>query len=187
MLIPAVISLMISTIFLNFSFSAQNAILISDQGEPTKVSQVLGLSGVGDLKGVLAGQYNGLNIMMAKAAEESKPLIASRIFQMPQFDQPMRKTSAGQENQPEAKRSIVIDDKEFQAENGVILGLNGSLYFAKRPDRTWPIASITKLFTVYTFLDFNPGWEKSYEIKAADKREGGKIYLFTGARVTGQD
>ncbi|MFH0955670.1 MAG: serine hydrolase [Candidatus Falkowbacteria bacterium] len=36
-------------------------------------------------------------------------------------------------------------------------------------------------------MDYNPGWETIYEIKAGDKREGGKIYLFTGDEVKIKD
>ncbi|MFH0950899.1 MAG: serine hydrolase [bacterium] len=55
------------------------------------------------------------------------------------------------------------------------------------PDQVMPIASISKLMTVLVFLDHNPGWETVYRIKNSDRREGGRIYLFSGDEVTVKD
>ena len=55
------------------------------------------------------------------------------------------------------------------------------------PDQVLPIASISKLMAVLVFLDHNPGWETVYRIKTADRREGGRIYLFSGDEVTVKD
>jgi D-alanyl-D-alanine carboxypeptidase len=64
---------------------------------------------------------------------------------------------------------------------------NDNIIFEKNADQLWPIASITKLVTALVFLDYNQGWEKIYEIKSSDKREGGRIYLFTGDKVKVKD
>jgi D-alanyl-D-alanine carboxypeptidase len=50
-----------------------------------------------------------------------------------------------------------------------------------------PIASITKLMTALVFLDYNPDWDTVYKMKKEDRREGGRIYLFTGDEVTVKD
>ncbi|MCF7820457.1 MAG: serine hydrolase [Candidatus Pacebacteria bacterium] len=50
-----------------------------------------------------------------------------------------------------------------------------------------PIASITKLMTALVVLDFSPDWEKVYQIRREDRREGGRIYLFLGDRVKIED
>jgi D-alanyl-D-alanine endopeptidase (penicillin-binding protein 7) len=63
----------------------------------------------------------------------------------------------------------------------------GSLLWGERSDEQHSIASITKLFTALVFLDFNPGWNKSYQLKPEDRREGGKIYLWSGDQVTVRD
>lgn len=63
----------------------------------------------------------------------------------------------------------------------------GKILFDKNADKEAPIASITKLMTALVFLDHNPGWETIYEMKAEDKREGGKINLFTGEKVMVRD
>jgi D-alanyl-D-alanine carboxypeptidase len=61
------------------------------------------------------------------------------------------------------------------------------ILFNKDADKEWPLASITKLMTALVFLDYNPGWEEIYEVRREDRREGGKIYLFTGDKVKVKD
>lgn len=63
----------------------------------------------------------------------------------------------------------------------------GKVLFDKDAEKESPIASITKLMTALVFLDHNPGWDAIYEMRADDKREGGKIHLFTGDKVKIKD
>jgi serine-type D-Ala-D-Ala carboxypeptidase (penicillin-binding protein 5/6) len=106
-----------------------------------------------------------------------------QFSQFLKFNQPVNKLP---ENPTIIPRPQIHFD--LAAENGIIFDCQSdNLFFAKKPDQIWPIASITKLFTAYTFLDYNPGWETDYIIKAEDKREGGKIYLFTGDKVKVKD
>ena len=42
---------------------------------------------------------------------------------------------------------------------------SGKLLFDKDPEKSLPIASITKLATALVFLENNPGWETVYEIQ----------------------
>ena len=65
--------------------------------------------------------------------------------------------------------------------------LSNKILFAKNADKKTPIASITKLITALTFLKYNPGWETIYEIKANDRRDGGRIYLYNGEKVLVKD
>lgn len=57
------------------------------------------------------------------------------------------------------------------------------LLISEKSDIAVPIASITKLMSALVFLDYNPGWDKSYQIKAEDKVEGNRLYLFPGDTV----
>ncbi|MBD3248087.1 hypothetical protein GF382_02245 [Candidatus Falkowbacteria bacterium] len=50
-----------------------------------------------------------------------------------------------------------------------------------------PIASISKLMTALVFLENNPGWDKTYKIQNEDRREGGRIYVYTGDQVRVRD
>lgn len=61
------------------------------------------------------------------------------------------------------------------------------ILFEKQADKEWPLASITKLMAALVFLDYNLGWEEIYEVRHEDRREGGKIYLFTGDKVKIKD
>jgi D-alanyl-D-alanine endopeptidase (penicillin-binding protein 7) len=72
----------------------------------------------------------------------------------------------------EAKRAVLYDPKA-----------NVFLY-EKNADEVQAIASITKLMTALVVLDQEPDWERVYQIKNVDRREGGRIHLFLGDRVT---
>jgi D-alanyl-D-alanine endopeptidase (penicillin-binding protein 7) len=71
-----------------------------------------------------------------------------------------------------AKRAVLYDPRA-----------NVFLY-EKNADEVQAIASITKLMTALVILDQEPDWEKVYEIKKDDRREGGRIHLFLGDKVT---
>lgn len=185
MIIPAAIGLLISTIFLNFNLTVKEAFLTPGFSRPAEAGRVLGASETnnGEAK-ILIESDGNLNKAIDKAIAGVKSLPLPRFFQLPEAEQSAGQSLAKRKNHPE----LIIADNDFSAQNGVVLDYDSdSLCFAKRPDRSWPIASITKLFTAYTFLEFNPGWEADYEIKPEDKREGGKIYLFTGDKVKVKD
>jgi len=88
---------------------------------------------------------------------------------------PIRRDASSTNPLVNASSSIVLD------------GMNEMVLFAKNEKEVWPIASITKLVTAMVFLDHNPGWDTIYEMKASDRREGGKIYLFNGDKVKVRD
>jgi len=182
MLIPVTISLLISTIFLNIGL-ARNVEALPPAPEPARDGAVLGAAETGGGNSLALEPGSSLNQTIAKVIEEAQLLTASQFFQLPRLDQPVNRLPADED----IKIEPIAPNFDFLAENGAVLDGKGNLFFSERPDRTWPIASITKLFTAYTFLDYNPGWETSYEIKAEDRREGGRIYLFTGDKVTVKD
>jgi len=186
MLIPITISLLISTIFLNIGLALNGSFFLSEKIGSAKTGAVLGAAESAEsqeAKRIIINQNNNLSRAVAGVLEEAKNLPRPRLLQLPQLDQPLRRVSTDQAEKPK----LLDPDYDLPAQNGVILDYDDSLFFAKRPDQSRPIASITKLFTAYTFLDYNPGWEASYEIRPEDKREGGKIYLFTGDRVKVKD
>ncbi len=188
MLIPIAIGLVVSTIFLNLNFFIQGDFITSGQNKRIKTGQVLGAAEYNGQGEISVEQDNYLNQALAQVIEEVKTLPLPQLFQLPQLDQPIERLPLSQDDPPAGEQEPAIINFDFPAEVGLISDSNGDkLFFAKRPDRTWPIASITKLFTALTFLDYNPGFETSYVIKPSDKREGGKIYLFTGDQVTVQD
>ncbi|MDD4271546.1 MAG: serine hydrolase [Patescibacteria group bacterium] len=184
MFIPAAISLIISTIFLNIGLLMGGHFLAPNAISSAKAGLVLGVSEYQAAGKIMVEEGNNFNQAIVKVIEDAKLLPLPPLPQLPQFNLPMQKLPLNQVKEAVAETI----DFDLAAENGAILDCqNYNLFFSKRPDRTWPIASITKLFTAYTFLDYNPGWETIYQIKAEDKREGGKIYLFTGDRVKVKD
>lgn len=80
----------------------------------------------------------------------------------------------------EEATAVEIDDCA-----GVLLDKkSGKFLYSREADKQMPIASITKLVTAMVFLDNNPGWESEYQIRAGDRVEGGRIYLYQGEKVT---
>lgn len=64
---------------------------------------------------------------------------------------------------------------------------NGSFLFTKNAYEQLPLASLTKLMTVLVFLDKNPGWQKTVQIKAQDDAEPAKIAFLAGDTVYVKD
>ncbi|MFH1412778.1 MAG: serine hydrolase [bacterium] len=85
--------------------------------------------------------------------------------------------------QSEVMREI---DCELTASSGFML-VDEQELCSKEPDKVLPIASITKLVSALVFLDHNPGWDTVYRIKPDDRRNGGRIYLFSGDEVSAKD
>lgn len=186
MLIPAAISLLISTVILNLGLPFSGLFLASEKIElPGKTGLVLGVS-----------EYRAAGKIIVEQQEENfsravvKVINEVKSLPRPAWPQPARLNLSRHElpSGPVKEAAAAAVNFDLAAVSGAILDSQShDLFFSKRPDRTWPIASLTKLFTAYTFLDYNPGWETIYEIKSADKREGGRIYLFTGDKVKVKD
>jgi len=96
----------------------------------------------------------------------------SYAYPAPQIDGPNRIINNSLGIVTTAKSVLAVDDK------------SGQILFAKNRHISSPIASITKLMTVLVFLDNNPGWDQEIVLFREDKKEGGKIYLMTGEKVT---
>ncbi|MCK5211099.1 D-alanyl-D-alanine carboxypeptidase [Candidatus Parcubacteria bacterium] len=78
----------------------------------------------------------------------------------------------------------------FECENVVAFVIdpkNGVELYNEQADKQVPIASITKLMTALVFLDNNPGWDREYRVLASDQINGGRVYVFSGDRVTAGD
>ena len=74
-----------------------------------------------------------------------------------------------------AKSALVMDKK------------TSKVLFSKNKTEVLPIASLTKLMSVYVLLDLGLDWSKVIEVKKEDKRLGGRIYLGPGEKVTNED
>lgn len=59
--------------------------------------------------------------------------------------------------------------------------------YEKNPEEMATIASITKLMTALVVMDRQPDFTTEYVMQAGDRREGGRIYLYNGDRVTVND
>ncbi|MBU4455106.1 serine hydrolase [Patescibacteria group bacterium] len=85
-------------------------------------------------------------------------------------------------------KKLAAGNLEISAASSAVIDCESdAVLFGKQKDQIWPIASITKLAAALVFLEHNPGWDAIYQIKAEDKQEGGRIYLFTGEKVKVKD
>jgi len=83
------------------------------------------------------------------------------------------------------QKKVGIPDIEVSAYSAAVFDIKNKLFiFEKNSNDRLRIASITKLMTALVWLDNNPGWDQIYEIKRKDRRDGGKIYLYLGDKVT---
>jgi D-alanyl-D-alanine carboxypeptidase len=76
----------------------------------------------------------------------------------------------------------------LSAQSAIAYDCEGNqLLYDQEGDKPSAIASITKLFTALVFIENNPGWDSVYQMKTSDRREGGRINLFTGEKVLIKD
>ncbi len=64
---------------------------------------------------------------------------------------------------------------------------DGIILTEKNSEKSFPIASLSKLMTAMVFLDEKISFEKEVEIEPEDDRIGGKLYIFPGEKVTIKD
>lgn len=89
---------------------------------------------------------------------------------------------------PELVGSTTPNQMTTTASSALVIDeATGKVLYSKNSDQRHSIASITKLFTALVFLDFNPGWDKVYQLKKQDRREGGKVYVWTGEKISVKD
>lgn len=81
------------------------------------------------------------------------------------------------------KKSDFSDFSLNDCSGAVLDSESGEILFEDGADTKVPIASITKLATALTFLDFNPGWEREQLIVASDLVQGGRIYFRVGEKL----
>jgi len=86
------------------------------------------------------------------------------------------------------KKLDMQDEFDLAGASGIVIDIKTKdILFNKEADKQLAIASITKLMTALVFLDTNPDLGAIYQIKRADRRDGGRIYVFTGELVKIKD
>jgi D-alanyl-D-alanine carboxypeptidase len=83
---------------------------------------------------------------------------------------------------------LIENPYDLKAKSGVVYDVkNNNFVFKKNQASRLPIASITKLMTAIVFVENNPGFDEVYEIKDEDRREGGRIYVYRGDKISVKD
>jgi len=71
---------------------------------------------------------------------------------------------------------------------GIVVDMEtNKILFEKKADIQASIASITKLMTALTFLEFDPSWNSFVEIKREDLVDGAQIYISQGDKIEIKD
>lgn len=99
------------------------------------------------------------------------------VVREPKYIEIVHPVKVGAEGECELKASSAI----------VIDKASGLVMQEKNADEQRAIASITKLMTALVFLDYNPGWDEVYKMKAEDRANGGTVYLYLGEEVRIKD
>ena len=69
----------------------------------------------------------------------------------------------------------------------VVDATNNRVLFQKNPERSFPIASLTKLMTALVFFDLKPEFDRVVEITAQDKRLSSRSHLRIGEEISVRD
>lgn len=86
------------------------------------------------------------------------------------------------------EKKFLIEKYDILAKSGVVFDAKNNYFvFNLNSTNRLPIASITKLITAIVFLDNNPSFDKVYEIKREDRREGGRVYVYLGEKILVKD
>ncbi|MBL7058171.1 D-alanyl-D-alanine carboxypeptidase [Patescibacteria group bacterium] len=81
-----------------------------------------------------------------------------------------------------------FEEFNLEATSGLIMDIKTKdTLYGKMIDEKFPIASITKLMTALVFLEQNPRFTDIYKVGRGDRRNGGKIFLYTGDEVKVSD
>lgn len=179
MLIPITISLVISIAALNLSL-AHNVFQAKDF---FKAGSVFGATedGAGVIDSI-TGDAKNLNDYVSDKVKKIGSFNALATGGIPET------LPKNIDAYPTPVKKMQVKEVELNGRSGIVLDLKtGKLLFDKNAKEKNSIASISKLMTALVFLDHNPGWDRVYEIKAEDVREGGKAYLSVGDKVRVKD
>ncbi len=89
-----------------------------------------------------------------------------------------------QKNSAPAPIVRVIDVETTAAAHGMYDTATGEWHLAKNIDEVRPLASITKLVTALTILEYDPELEALVAFTEEDKIEGGRVYFGEGEELT---
>lgn len=109
---------------------------------------------------------SGFNFFTQKAIDYS---YGSPV--LPTLSAPQRMANKSFGLKTTAKSILIVDDA------------SGKVLYNKNSGQALPIASVSKLMTALVVLDTKPDWEKTIKITAADRRDGGQVYLLPGDEI----
>jgi len=82
----------------------------------------------------------------------------------------------------------IVDVDGLTAESALVMDKDtGEIIFTKNSKEVLPIASLTKLTSILTFLDYNPGWDKTVVMEKGDFVGGASLWVKPGDVITVKD
>jgi D-alanyl-D-alanine carboxypeptidase len=126
------------------------------------------------------GKVLGVSEASADAFREE---IMSGLASLPESQNKESTTSTTTEPEKPTKKADFKDINDLDCASVVMDAQSGEVLFENRSDSPAPIASITKLATALTFLDFHIDLDSSIEILPSDIVTGGKIYVKPGEKL----
>ncbi|KKQ79476.1 MAG: D-alanyl-D-alanine carboxypeptidase (Penicilin binding protein) [Parcubacteria group bacterium GW2011_GWC2_38_7] len=82
----------------------------------------------------------------------------------------------------------IVDIDGLTAESALVMDKNtGEILFTKNAQEVLPIASLSKLTSILTFLDYNPGWDKQIVMEKGDFVGGATLWVKAGDVITVRD
>jgi D-alanyl-D-alanine endopeptidase (penicillin-binding protein 7) len=105
-----------------------------------------------------------------------------------EFEEPISKAPLVEERNSKPQKKAGIKELDLSWGSVLAYDINSQeKLYAREADKQRPIASISKLATALVLLDQDMDWESVYEMKASDRVEGGRIYVYENEKIKLKD
>ncbi|PIR93506.1 hypothetical protein COT99_00350 [Candidatus Falkowbacteria bacterium CG10_big_fil_rev_8_21_14_0_10_43_10] len=132
-----------------------------------------------DSQAVVLGEQNNEGIVMgvSEAADGALPVQSTAIL-----------PASGEKDITPFKKGVHMAEPEISASSAIVIdAASQKVLMEKNADGPSSIASITKLITALVALDHQPDFAGEYTMREEDRRDGGRINLFWGDKISIED
>ena len=122
----------------------------------------------------------------SKIASVSEGVVPVRIEVIPTAAKTATAAGGGEEK-PAPKTAVQTDLSSIKSRAAIVMDEGGDVLFEKNSNKVYPVASISKLFTVEAVLKTNPDWKKQVKLLPEDDAEGARLFSPAGDLMTVKD
>ena len=122
----------------------------------------------------------------SKIASVSAGVVPVRIEVIPTAAKTATAAGGGEEK-PAPKTAVQTDLSSIKSRAAIVMDEGGDVLFEKNSNKVYPVASISKLFTVEAVLKTNPDWKKQVKLISEDDAEGARLFSPAGDVMTVKD